>query len=188
MDPRFLGGAALGAAVVYAYLTAKKSKRAVTEAEVLACQDAWANAIVTISKVHAEKGDYVQAAAAAAGELYAYGHMDVLFKPTKAAVFPFRPTANDAMSYFVGGNAVKGGYDEDAGFAINGGKGWKACSFANHQLSLHGDLAIAMGSYFFTCKATGAVSKVEYTFGYRRCSDGKIRICLHHSSVPYAAH
>ena len=30
-------------------------------------------------------------------------------------------------------------------------------------------------------------SKVEYTFGYKRCGDGKLRIFLHHSSVPYAA-
>ena len=28
-------------------------------------------------------------------------------------------------------------------------------------------------------------SKVEYTFGYKRCGDGKVRIFLHHSSLPY---
>ena len=55
------------------------------------------------------------------------GHDDVLFKPTKAAEYQFRPTAEEAMSYFVGGDAVDGGYKEDAGFAINGGKGWKDC-------------------------------------------------------------
>ena len=48
-------------------------------------------------------GDYVGAAGEAAGELYGYGHSNVLFKPTKAAENPFRPTANEAMSYFVGG-------------------------------------------------------------------------------------
>ena len=36
----------------------------------------------------------------------------------------FRPTASDAMSYFVGHKAVEKGHLEDAGFAINGGKGW----------------------------------------------------------------
>ena len=39
----------------------------------------------------------------------------------------FRPTAEDAMSYFVGGDVVDNGYTEDAGFAINGGKGWADC-------------------------------------------------------------
>ena len=29
--------------------------------------------------------------------------------------------------------------------------------------------------------------RVEYTFGYRKNDDGKVRIYLHHSSVPYVA-
>merc|ERR1711907_380685 len=86
---------------------------AITEAEVLECQAKWANAIKTISKTYMEKGDYIAAAGDAAAELYGYGHSNVLFKPTKAAEFPFRPTGGEAMSYFVGGSAVPGGYDED---------------------------------------------------------------------------
>merc|ERR1711939_706419 len=122
----------------------------------------------------------------AAGELYAYGHSNVLFKPTKAAEYQFRPTGADAMSYFVGGKVVNDGYDEDAGFAINGGKGWKEIVFENHQIDLNGPVAIAMGEYVFTCATTGEDSKVEYTFGYKRNEDGKARIFLHHSSVPYS--
>merc|ERR1719380_172583 len=146
---------------------------------------AWADAIKNISKVYKENGDYVQAAAQAAGELYAYGTFPVLFKPTKAAEYQFRPTPEEAMSYFVGGKAVDNGYAEDGGFAINGGKGWSDCVYDNHQIELKGDVAIAMGNYFFTCATTGEKSKVEYTFGYQRCDDGKVRIFLHHSSVPY---
>jgi len=130
---------------------------------------------------------YITAAAAAAGELYAYGHEAVLFKPTKAAEQQFRPTAEEAMSYFVGGDVVDGGYQEDAGFAINGGKGWADCVYDNHQVALKGPIAIAMGNYYFTCATTGEKTKVEYTFGYTRCADGKVRICVHHSSVPYSA-
>ncbi|KAL1523286.1 hypothetical protein AB1Y20_018236 [Prymnesium parvum] len=159
----------------------------VTKAEVLAAQDAWAGAIIFISKVYAEKGDYIGAAGAAAGELYGYGHTNVLFKPTKAAEYPFRPTGGEAMSYFVGGKVVEKGYDEDAGFAINGGKGWKSVKFTNHQIDLNGPVAIAMGSYVFTCATTGNEVTVEYTFGYKRCADGKPRIFLHHSSVPFSA-
>ena len=107
--------------------------------------------------------------------------------PTKARDKQFRPTAGEAMSYFVGGAAVDGGYKEDGGFAINGGKGWAKCVYDNHQIALKGDAAIAMGEYYFTCATTGDESKVEYTFGYQRCDDGKVRIFLHHSSVPYQA-
>eukprot|EP00954_Amorphochlora_amoebiformis_P000513 40522-Amorphochlora_amoeboformis.AAC.1 len=162
---------------------AKKGK-VITKEEVLAAQDAWANAIKTISRTYLNDGDYMKAAADAAGELYGYGKSKVLFKPTKAAEFPFRPTGEEAMSYFVGGD-VTGGYKEDAGFAINGGKGWRDVKFTNHEIDLNGDTAVAMGSYVFTCATTGKESKVEYTFGYKRNNDGKVRIFLHHSSVPY---
>merc|ERR1711924_269126 len=96
----------------------------------------------------------------AAGELYGYGHTDVLFKPTKATKHPFRPTGEDAMSYFVGAEAMKNDKykGEDAGFAINGGKGWKEVVFSNHQIQLLGDSAIAMGSYDFTSADDGSVA------------------------------
>jgi len=173
--------------VPYAAAPAAPALADVTEAEVLECQAKWAAAIKGCSKVYLEDGDYIGAAADAAAELYGYGHSQVLFKPTKAAEFPFRPTGGEAMSYFVGGSAVEGGYTEDAGFAINGGKGWKDVVFTNHNIELLGPAAVAMGSYVFTCATTGDKVKVEYTFGYKRNDDGKARIFLHHSSVPYKA-
>merc|ERR1719356_1161178 len=151
----------------------------VTEEEVVAVQTAWAGAIKNISKVYKDKGDYVQAAADAAGELYAYGKGNVLFKPTKAREYQFRPTAEEAMSYFVGNDAVENGYKEDGGFSD--------CVYKNHQIELKGGIGIAMGTYDFTCATTGDVATVEYSFGYKRCDDGKVRIFLHHSSVPYSA-
>jgi len=159
---------------------------AVSWLDVLNSQENWANTIKSISRIYLSGGDYVGAAAQAAGDLYGYGHCNVLFKPTKAAAYPFRPTAESAMSYFVGGSAVPGGYDEDAGFAINGGKGWSDVVFRNHQVELCGNTAIAMGTYFFTSAADASETKVEYTFGYKKNEDGKVRIFLHHSSVPYS--
>merc|ERR1712061_227389 len=95
----------------------------------------------------------------------------------------------EAMSYFVGAEAMQNDEfkGEDAGFAINGGKGWKSVVFRNHQIELMGASAIAMGDYIFTDATSGDEVRVEYTFGYKRCDDGHVRICLHHSSVPYVA-
>ena len=31
----------------------------------------------------------------------------------------------------------------------------------------------------------GVVTTVDKTFGYKKASDGKVRIVLHHSSLPY---
>ena len=76
-------------------------------------------------------------------------------------------------------------YAEARGFAINGGKGWSEVVFDNHGIVLNDSIAIAMGEYIFTCATSGEESKVEYTFGYKRNADGKARIFLHHSSVPY---
>merc|ERR1712146_474929 len=141
---------------------------AISEEEVQDAQAAWANAIQNISKTYLDGGDYVAAAGEAAGKLYGYGHSKVLFKPTKALDAQFRPSASDAMSYFVGHEAVEDGHAEDSGFAINGGKGWSAVKFENHQVKLTGDVALAMGNYYFTCAQTGSETKVEYTFGYKK--------------------
>merc|ERR1719261_980403 len=116
-------------------------KPAVTEEEVLACQDAWASSIKAISAVYKSGGDFVQRAADAAGELYGYGYSNVLFKPTKAVEERFRPTGESAMSYFVGASNFSPGISEDGGFAINGGRGWSDVVFSNHQIDLNGNIA-----------------------------------------------
>jgi hypothetical protein len=66
-------------------------------------------------------------------------------------------------------------------------KGWADVVYDNHQIELKGGIGIAMGNYYFTDATDGSKAKVEYTFGYGRCNDGKVRIFLHHSSVPFAA-
>merc|ERR1712066_1050816 len=149
---------------VASHLSVVSSKAAVTKEDVVAVQSAWAGAIKRISQVYQNNGDYVKTAADAAGELYAYGKANVLFKPTKAAEHQFRPTPTEAMSYFVGDKVVEDGYAEDGGFAINGGKGWSDCVYDNHQIEVKGDVAIAMGNYVFTDASDGSKSKVEYTF------------------------
>ena len=105
-----------------------------TETDVLVCQGKWANAITSITKTYFDKGDVITKGTALAKELYGYGYGDVLFKPSKTGDFLFRPKFEEAMSYFIGGVNVETGYDEDAGFWFNGGRGWSRVEFDNHKI------------------------------------------------------
>jgi len=183
VGPIGLAAGAIASTLAYSSVTAP---RPITTAELVVAQREWGDAIVRISKTYLAGGDYVAAAAQAADELYGYGRTDVLFKPTKAAEVPFRPTGAGALSYFVGGDKVEGGYAEDKGFALGpGGVGWRKVVFDNHKFDLNGATAQAMGEYYFYSAADDSVAKVEYTFGYKRNDDGRVRIYLHHSSLPY---
>ena len=149
----------------------------VTVAKVKDAQRAWGKGIVAIATAHANGGDYVGLATDHVNTLYAYQMGPVLFKPTLAATDQFRPTFQTALSYFVASNNA---CPEDQGFAI---KGWINVRFENSDVIIDGNTALAMGNYFFTAP-DGAEVKVEYTFGYIQDDDGKLRIQLHHSSMP----
>ena len=140
-------------------------------------QQAWGDGIVAIAKAHSEGGDYEAVARNHVETLYAYGMGDVLFKPTLATVEQFRPTFDEALSYFVASNNA---CPEDKGFAI---KGWTNVRFENAGLILRETTALAMGNYFFTTPEGDDV-KVEYTFGYVLDEVGALRINVHHSSMP----
>merc|ERR1719191_2409696 len=142
-------------------------------------QKAWGAGIVKIALVHTSGGDYVETATDHINTLYAYELSPVLFKPTLAAEEQFRSTFYKALSYFVANNNA---CPEDKGFAI---KGWTAVRFENAGIITVGRVGMAMGNYFFTTPE-GDEAKVEYSFGYKLDNDGKVRIVLHHSSMPYA--
>lgn len=133
-----------------------------------------------MASAHQMGGDYVGIARNHVETLYAYGISTVLFKPTLAAVEQFRPTFEQALSYFVASNNA---CPEDKGFAI---KGWTKVRFENTGIILDGSTALAMGNYFFTAPEGDEV-KVEYTFGYVLDDAGALRINLHHSSMPAIA-
>merc|ERR1711966_182882 len=155
-----------------------KAIKAITKDMVLTAQKAWGDGIVKIAASHTAGEDYTAVATEHIDTLYAYGKTDVLFKPTLAAEQQFRPTFEDALSYFV----ATGHITEDTGFAI---KGWTDVRFENAGgILTHGDVGMAMGNYFFTTPEGDEV-KVEYSFGYLLDSDGDVRIHLHHSSMPY---
>ena len=151
----------------------------ITQAEVCQAQKTWGEGIVAIAQAFAEKGDYVRAAEHHIDTLYHYQAGAVLFKPTKAADVQFRMEREGALSYFVGGND---NYPEDHGFALHP---WTSVRFENKGTFIHGDYAVAMGNYFFI-QADGSEVKAEYTFGYNKVADGRLKINLHHSSLPFA--
>jgi len=150
--------------------------KSVTPAEVEAAQKAWGEGIVAISAVYAQEGDYTARATEHINTLYAYGKTDVMFKPTLASEDQFRETFEEALVYFIGQEGT-----EDAGFAI---KGWTDVRWENNAIYTDSDSAMAMGNYYFT-GPDGAITKVEYTFGYIRDAKGNLRINLHHSSLPF---
>ena len=151
-----------------------------TEQEVLEAQKVWGDGIVHIGKVFIEKGDYKAAAEKHIDDLYAYNMGTVLFKPTLASEKQFRTDKEGALSYFVGHNP---NYSEDHGFAI---KPWSAVRWESTGIKIIGNMAVAMGNYYFTPADGGDEVKVEYSFAYTKDKEGKLRIILHGSHLPYA--
>lgn len=157
----------------------------ITPVEVEAAQNAWADGFLRI-------GQQQQTSPAAArkeaekfvDELYGHGRKPVLMKPVNTTSKPFRTTRAGVVSSFVGGNEE---FPEDTGFAI-GPVRWDAIRFDNVGFSVEGSQALAMGHYHFRDSFTGNESALEYTFGYFRDEDGKLRINFHFSSAPYRNH
>jgi hypothetical protein len=150
----------------------------ITKEEVLSEQKQWSDGLLNIGKLDIEDANYQQMAANCLSELYGFHMGEVFFKPTLASVQQFRLTKESALSYFIGGNS---NFDEDNGFAL---LGWKAVRFENIGIKIEGNIAIAMGNYFFQKEDKSEV-KVEYTFVYKKDDSGKLYIILHDSHFPY---
>lgn len=151
----------------------------ITENEVLAAQKAWGEGIVRIGKVYSDKGDFKAAAIDHINIFYNYQEGSVLFKPTLVSQKQFRTDFQGALSYFV---ADDENYPEDHGFAI---KPWVAVRWNNIGTKIVGNIAVSMGNYYFTPANGGEDVKVEYSFAYTKDRDGKLKIILHDSHLPY---
>jgi hypothetical protein len=162
---------------------ARVLNRSITESEVLAAQQAWGEALVAISTTHDTKG---KAAAKALAEqvidaAYGYQFGPVLFKPTlTVAPQTFRTSRAGALAYFVGSDPA---FPMDTGFAL---KGWRKVEIKNAAILITGNTATTMGNVMITNKE-GKVTTVDKTWQFLKDDNGKLRIVLHHSSLPYAA-
>ncbi len=154
----------------------------ITEQEVQAAQEAWGKALIQISKDFDSKGlkKATETANAVLDGAYGYKEGSVLFKPTlTTGDQTFRTTKDGALAYFVGGNK---NFPNDKGFAL---KGWDKYEYKNAAVYIYGDMALTMGNVFLTDKK-GSVTKVDKTWGFKKDSQGKLKIILHHSSLPYS--
>jgi len=150
----------------------------ITEQQVVEIQNKWGEGVVKIGALKEKRSECETFSSEFLDQLYAFEAGTVLFKPTKCAVEQFRPTKNEALSYFIAGD--ERACAEDKGFAI---QPWTAVRFENTGIILEENRAIAMGNYYFT-DLDGNDAKVEYTFGYKSVN-GELKIDLHHSSFPY---
>lgn len=164
---------------------AAHSSAAITKAEVNAAQQAWCDALVALGKTHEEGGDVKSHAERILAQAYAYDTGKVFFKPTLAyGKNTFRPTREGALAYFIGGNPD---FPEDKGFAL---KPWVKARHDNlgdgdEGIQIHGDIAITMGNVWLTAK-DGTEVMVDKTFVFKKDPDGKLRLIVHKSALPYS--
>ena len=150
----------------------------ITKEKVIDAQNKWGAGVVKIGTLKNNRQECISFTSEFLDKMYSFENGPVLFKPTKCAKEQFRPSKEEAKSYFIAGDDRI--CNEDQGFAINP---WTKVRFENSDFILEENRAIAMGNYFFT-DLEGNEAKVEYTFGYK-LYEGELKIDLHHSSFPY---
>ncbi len=151
----------------------------ITEQMVIDAQKKWSEWLLKISKTHMEGGDYRKVASEALDAGYNYANGIVLFKPTlTSGEQTFRLDKEGALAYFVGGNP---NYKDDTGFAL---KGWVGYKTKNAGIILNGTVAVTTGNIYLYDK-DGNETVVDKTWGFKMDEYGKLKIFLHHSSLPF---
>ena len=146
------------------------------EEDIINIQKEWASGIVKMGELSNDRDSLESFTNDFLDKIYDFDNQ-VLFKPTKAANEQFRNSKGSAYSYFIAGDDRE--CQEDNGFALSN---WTEILFDNSNIIINEDIAIAMGNYTFKNEASKI--KVEYSFVYKNYGN-KIKIILHHSSLPY---
>ncbi|WP_310389681.1 hypothetical protein [Roseateles sp.] len=159
-------------------------RAAITVEDVNAAQQGWCDALISIAKAHAEGGDYKAIATAVLSNVYNYDAGMVLFNPTLTfGAQNFRLDKEGAAAYFIGGNPK---FPNDSGFAL---KPWVNCSYTNAGnnagVMIEGDIAMTMGNVTLI-DDKGAQTTVDKFFAFKRGADGKLKIIVHKSALPFA--
>lgn len=157
----------------------------ITYEEVNAAQQAWCDALVKIGKLKEEGGDYKAFAEQVLSDAYNFDQGKVFFKPTLAfGDQTFRNDKKGALAYFVGGDPD---YPNDKGFALTP---WVKARYdnagANNEgIQIYGSVAITMGNVWVTGK-DGKEVMVDKTWVFKKGKDGKLRIIVHKSALPFS--
>ena len=157
----------------------------ITYDEVNAAQQAWCDALVKIGKLKEEGGDYKVFAEQVLSDAYNYDNGKVFFKPTLAfGDQTFRNDKKGALAYFVGGDPD---YPNDKGFAL---APWVKARYDNtgennEGIQIYGSVAITMGNVWVTGK-DGKEVMVDKTWVFKKGKDGKLKIIVHKSALPFA--
>lgn len=157
----------------------------ITYDEVNAAQQAWCDALVKIGQLKETGGDYKSFANEVLSNAYNYDYGKVFFKPTLAfGDKTFRNDKKGALAYFIGGDAD---YPNDKGFALTP---WVKARYDNtgennEGIQIYGSIAITMGNVWVTSK-DGKEVMVDKTWVFKKGKDGKLRIIVHKSSLPYS--
>jgi len=157
----------------------------ITYDEVNAAQQAWCDALVKIGQLKEEGGDYKSFAEQVLSEAYNYDNGKVFFKPTLAfGDQTFRNDKKGALSYFIGGDPA---YPNDKGFALTP---WVKARYdnageKNEGIQIYGSVAITMGNVWVTAK-DGKEVMVDKTWVFKKGKDGKLKIIVHKSALPFS--
>lgn len=157
----------------------------ITYEEVNAAQQAWCDALVKIGKIKEEGGDYKAFASQVLSQAYNYDSGKVFFKPTLAfGDQTFRNDKKGALAYFVGGDPD---FPNDKGFAL---APWVKARYDNagqnnEGIQIYGSIAITMGNVWVTSK-DGKEVMVDKTWVFKKGKDGKLRIIVHKSALPFS--
>lgn len=163
----------------------KGASTVVTYDEVNAAQQAWCDALVKIGEMKEKGEDYRTYAEQVLSNAYNYDNGKVFFKPTLAyGSQTFRNDKKGALAYFVGGDPT---YPNDKGFALTP---WVKARYdnageKNEGIQIYGSIAITMGNVWVTDKS-GKEIMVDKTWVFKKGEDGKLRIIVHKSSLPFS--
>ena len=143
----------------------------------------WGLGILKISEAYENSG--IDKARVVANDfldnLYGFEFGPILFKPTlSGGSKTFRPSKEGALSYFIGENP---NYPNDTGFGI---KYWRKVDSDTSAIFIEENVAMWIG-WVTLVNNNGDEVKVDKSWGYRKDDNGRLKIVLHHSSLPYEA-
>ena len=150
------------------------SDKIIHEDEVISFLNSWKSGVIGIGKKFTENNDFTSEAKNFISQHYDFNEGDVLFKPTFTNEVIFRNNPEDALSYF-----VKGGINEDNGFAI---KPWKEIDLLNLNLIIENNYCFAMGVLELFPLSDNNNIKIAFTFVLVKDINNSIKIKVHHSS------